>query len=488
MSVMVFFPVLGALMQTWSPRPAFSRWAALIASLVSSMSGLILVVGIHLGWAENPTKTVIPWMSSYSMNYALTVDGMNSLVVLLICVVFPLIIITEWYRSNARRGLHATLLLLQTSVLGAICAQDLFLVFFFWVLIGLPAYFLVGIWGGEEREKAAFKQIVISSISNAFVFLGILLIYYALDPHTFLIESISSAKLAETRFSLFNRELPVQEISFALIAVGLALRAPIWPFHGWFKQVALQVPSTLFVALHLAGLPIALTLFTRLGYTLFPNLIPDVAMGIIVLGVVNLSMAVFSMLAEKDFRGILSYLSLAYSGMILLGIGTASSPGMVGASFQIFSIGLGISGLGFVAEFLHHRRRSYDVDQYGALIRKVPFLGVICAIFIASVLGIPGLVGFVGNSLLFIGQFAIHPFLVLGVSVLFIMMTGFLFQTYRKLFLGADTAGEKMEPFTLREAAYFFPLVVAMILVGVIPGPLVEIVRPTVVSLLQAMR
>lgn len=486
MTAMIFLPALGAFVQAWSPRPVLSRWVALTASLLSSVFGYLIVAGLHLKWVENPMKIVVPWMSSYSMNYAVALDGLNSLPVLLVCTVFPLLIVSEWHRTNARRGLHGMVLLLQTAILGALCSQDLFLMFFFWVLITLPSYFLVVIWGGDKREPAAFKQIVVASVANAFVFLGVLLIYYALDPHTFLIEEILPAKLADKTFVLFNGDLPVQPVALALIAFGLALRAPIWPFQGWFKQVSLEVPSTIFVALHLAGVPVAITLFARLGYTLFPDLIAEMSQGLIALGMANLAIAVFSILAEKDIRGILAYLAQAFAGMAILGLGAYSSVGMVGSAFQLLGLGLGIAGLGFVAEFLHHRRKSYDVDSYGALIKKFPLLGVIAAIYIASILGIPGLVGFVGSSLLFIGQFSIHPFLVVGASFVLILLTGFLFQTYRKLFLGVDQPGEVMAPVTFREAAYFFPLVLLMVLAGVMPEPLLEIVRPTVNLLLQA--
>lgn len=484
---MIFVPLVGALFQAVSSNSVWTRFSALIASLVSAVGGIVLILGMHLDWIPNPLREVLPWMKSYSMNYAVSVDGANALMVLAISFVFPLLIVVEWHRKNARRGLHALFLILQGAALGAVCAQDLFLLFFAWVMMSLPMYFLVGIYGYENREKAAFKQIGVSSVANALFFIGILLVYYAMEPHTFLIEDMLNGKLVDKKFTLIGHEFAIQPVAILLLSLGLALRAAVWPFQGWLKQVSVQVPATVMVALQVVSAPLALTIFIRLTYTLFPNLVSDLSTPLLILGMVNLGMAAVSMLAEKDLRGILSYLSQFGIGIVLLGVGTVSSSGMVGSAFFIFSLTLGIAGLGLVTEFLHHRKDSYDIDQYGGLIRRIPFIGITAAVFVACLMGVPGVVGFVGLSLVFIGQFSIQPLLVVGALFFLLLVTGFLFRVYRKIFLGDDHDDARLTQPTWREVAYFLPLLLVVLSLGVMPEFLVEIVRPTLVGFLQVV-
>jgi NADH-quinone oxidoreductase subunit M len=482
---MIFIPLIGALFQTISSNAIWTRLSAVITSLISAIGGVVLVVGMHLDWIPNPLKELIPWMKSYSMNYAVTVDGANALMVLAISFIFPLLIIVEWHRKNARRGLHALFLILQAGALGATCAQDFFLLFFAWVLISLPMYFLVAIFGYENREKAAFKQIGVSSVANGLLFMGVLLVYYAMDPHSFLIEDMMGGRLIDKKFMLIGHEFLIQPVALVLLGLGLALRSAVWPFQGWFKQVAVAVPATVMVALQTVSAPLALTIFIRLSYTLFPNLISDLSPYLIALGMLNLGMSAISMLAEKDLRGVFSYLSQFSVGIVLLGVGTVSSSGMVGAVFFIFSMTLGIAGLGLVAEFLYHRKASYDMNEYGGLIRRIPFIAVAAAIFVACAMGVPGFVGFVGLALVFIGQFSAEPLLAVSSLVFLLLMTGFLFRVYRKVFLGDDHDDARLTTPTGREIAYFLPLLFVVVIVGVLPEFLVEIVRPTLVGFLQ---
>jgi len=482
---MIFVPMIGALFQALSSNKLWTRMSALITSLVSSLVGIILVVGMHLDWVPNPLKEITPWMKSYSMNYAVSIDGANALMVLAVSLIFPLLIIVEWHRKNARRGLHALFLILQAGALGAACAQDLFLLFFAWVLISLPMYFLVGIYGDANREKAAFKQVGVSCVANGLFFIGVLLVYYAMDPHTFLMEDMMGGKLIDKKFMLVGHEFLIQSAALLLLGLGLALRGAIWPFQGWFKQVSVAVPATVMVALQVVSAPLALTLFMRLTYTLFPNLISELSTFLIALGMLNLGMSALSIMAEKDMRGILSYLSQFSIGMVLLGMGTVTSSGMVGAVFYIFSMTLGIAGLGLVTEFLHHRKDSYDIDQYGGLIRRIPFIGVTAAIFMACVMGVPGVVGFVGLALVFIGQFSIQPLLVVGALLFSLIVTACLFRVFRKVFLGVEHDDARLKGPSGREVAYFLPLLLVVVGVGLLPEFLVEIVRPTLVGFLQ---
>ena len=188
-SLMVFLPFLGALAQAVLPTPS-SRWVTLAASLGSSIFAVALVATMQAATSDLQATETLPWVGAYAISYEMGIDGLNALLVLLVAIIFPLLVAAEWNQKMGVRGFHALLLVLQTALLGTVCAQDFFLLFFFWSLAALPFYFLIGIWGGEHRESAAFRSTVAAAIGNAFFFAALVLVYYSIEPHTFSLLSL----------------------------------------------------------------------------------------------------------------------------------------------------------------------------------------------------------------------------------------------------------------------------------------------------------
>ena len=259
----VILPLLGGLLQAFVPSVkgastgAVAKWIALLSSLAASFFGIALVLSMQ---ALNPdlqfTET-LPWVGSYAISYDMGIDGLNALLILLVSIVFPVLIAYEWNQKIATRGMHGLFLILQASFFGAVCAQDLFLLFFFWGMSAFPLYFLIGIWGGDGREVAAFRFMIAASVGGALMFGAMILIYHSVDPHTFLIRELSRGQLTGKTFPLLGREYSLPGVAFALIAIGLAFRGPIWPFQGWFTRVAKEAPSTVFVAASAVSMPVA---------------------------------------------------------------------------------------------------------------------------------------------------------------------------------------------------------------------------------------
>lgn len=478
--ILVFAPAFGALLQTLSPRPAFSRTLAILASLVSALAAILLFIQMDAG-GESP-KFVVAWMRSYSIHFALGVDGLNLLPMLVTAIVFPFLLISEWDRKFGRRGIHALLLLLECSILGALCAGDLFLLLFFFTLSPIPLYFLASIWGDEGRETSAFRMISVSFVAGASLFFGVLLIYHVVDPHTFLIDDLAG-RLSGKTTEIFGMTVNLQHIAFPLIVFGLAMRAPFWPFQGWFRKFMLKVPTTVGVAALLAGFPVALTVFTRIGFVLFPETMKahlDIWIGI---GIANLVFGALSLLQETDLRGILVSLSTIFVGFSLLGIGTAHPTGIVGSQFMIFSAMIALAVWGFVSEILRHRTRTYAISETRGVLRSLPDLGSATLISLACAVGIPGTAGFISFALLYMGCFNYHPGIVVASLIVSVIVTGFLVQVYRHIFLG-EKISEKYPKLGFRERLLLIPLVGIAVIVGFFPSPLVEIVRATITKVL----
>ncbi len=497
-SLMVFLPFLGALAQAVLPTPS-SRWVTLAASLGSSIFAVALVATMQAATSDLQATETLPWVGAYAISYEMGIDGLNALLVLLVAIIFPLLVAAEWNQKMGVRGFHALLLVLQTALLGTVCAQDFFLLFFFWSLAALPFYFLIGIWGGEHRESAAFRSTVAAAIGNAFFFAALVLVYYSIEPHTFSLHELAGGKLAGKNFSFMGHDLPVPAIAFCLMGVGLALRTPIWPFHGWFTEVAEEAPSTVFVALAGIAVPVSAYIFIRVCYSLFPETVAQCANGIVIVGVVNLVIGGICAVAQRSLKLLLAYICLSEIGLVLIGIGSLSAIGVVGAIYQVLALGLGVAGFGLCAGIMSDRTgqtcflKPGDVREsekgFGGIAAQAPGMAVVAGVVVASLLGFPGMTGFVGHSLLMIGSYSVHPTAVLLSGAAFLLATYYLFTMYRYVFFGKTSEGSKaFTDLSLWETAYLLPLVGCILVFGIYPKPLLELVRPTVLTLLSTVK
>ncbi len=488
-SIMVFTPLVGAIIQGLFPgsRGALSRWLSLALSALSAAIAAFLVLSLQASTPGLQATDALPWIGSYAINYDLGIDGVNALLVLLISIVFPVLIATEWPRNPGVRGIHGLFLLLQTALLGAVCSQDLFLQFFFWTMALFPIYFLIGIWGGESREKAALYSVVSGSIGNALFFAALVLIYYSAEPHTFSVAALSGGKLSGKTFELLGQQFSVSYTAFLLIAFGLALRVPVWPLHAWFTRVAVEAPSSVFVAVAAAVVPTGCYIFVKLGYSLFPDVMTAFATPVMVVGTLNLVLGAVCLVAEKNIRLLPAWFCLSEVGFILVGSGSLSGPGVLGAVFQQLVVGLGLAGFGLFAGIVCERSQATNF-RLGGVIAKAPHLGIVAGIVIASLLGFPGLGGFVGHSLLILGSYAVLPVAVVLAGLAVLIATYSLFTMYHKIFFGreGEAVATGFGDLNLREKAYLLPLIAALIVCGVYPKPLLELARPTVQALIAA--
>ncbi|MGK5083589.1 NADH-quinone oxidoreductase subunit M [Bdellovibrionota bacterium FG-1] len=501
-TLMVFLPLVGALFQAllpkvrgWSDSAAVGRWTALAASVGSSVCALALVISMQGSTPELQATETLPWVGSYAISYEMGVDGLNAIMVLLVALIFPVLIAYEWNQKTGVRGVHGLFLVLQTAFFGAVCAQDLFLLFFFWSLSALPFYFLIGIWGGEKRETAGFRYMVAASLGNALLFAMLILVYYAIDPHGFSIHALAGGRLNGKTFEMLGHELSVPGVAFGLTCVGLALRAPIWPLHGWFSQTAEEASPSVFVALSAVTVPVAAYIFVRLCYSLFPETMVASAHWVVVIGVVNLLMGGICAVAQRRLNLLLAYITMSGVGFILIGFGSLSPAGVVGAVYEQLVLGLGLAGFGVFAGLITERlgHSMFLTDQgeraLGGIVARSPSLALVAGVFIASLLGFPGLGGFVGGALLTIGSYSVHPMTIFPTGAAFLMANYCLFTMYRCVFFGKiGAAVEEFSDLSLRERAYLMPLVVGLLLFGLYPKPLLELVRPTVLTLLSAVK
>jgi len=495
-SWMIALPFIGALIQIFLSPRSLARWSALLTSLASSAFAFVLVFRMNPSTPGFQAKESAPWIGSFTISYDVGMDGLSLLPIVLIGLVFPLLIVAEWNQKKGVRGIQGLLLLLQTAFFGIVCSRDLFLLFFFWTLSAVPFYFLLSIWGDKEREKVAFRYMITSAFGNALFFIGIILIYFSMNPQTFsMAQDLIGDKLAVSEYRIFNGSVSGPALAYLLLLAGLALRIPIWPAHGWFSLMATQVPTSVAVAFCGVFVPVGIYVFTRISFTLFPGALFDYSQIIMILGVVNAVAGSLCAISQRELRLFIAYLCIAQVGFILMGVASLDGAGLIGAIFQGMTVGLGLTGLGLFSGLLKDRTggsvflSKKGLPEVGGLAHPAPLMALLTGVIFASILGIPGLGGFIGQSFIMMGGFSHHPeaVLIMGGSIL--ILTYGLFSVYRNIFLGSGTSVDKESTdLSWRERMYFFPIVAALLLLGVYPNPLLALVKPTALTLLSIVK
>lgn len=482
-------PFLGALAQGFFPSPQ-SRWLAFFSSLVSSCLGIGLVTQL-VSHSDEPSVSY-PWIHSYDIFYHLGLDGLNALLVLLISLIFPILIATEWKRAFGLRGLHALFLILQTCLLGCLFAQDLFLQFFFLGITSFPLYFLIGIWGGKNREMAAFQFFITSLLGFLVCMIALIFIYYAVEPHGFSLKNWKPESLLDKNIQLGGGSLSVSSLTFFFMIFGLlVLKAPVWPLHTWFYTFIHEAPASVSIALGSALLPVVLFIFMKTSFLLFPEKIALYQPWLMGVGLVNLLMGSLGALAQRQLTGVLAFTGLSQVGWVLIGMASAREIGVVGAFYQLFVAGLSFASLGLVEGMLRERTQdSAFLDEkrqkkWGGLVHSIPLLACFAGTALLANLGLPGMGSFISQAFILMGSFEWQPLLLPLIALFFLFLATCFFTLYPQLFLGEPkNSPPSLQDATFREKASFIPILLALIFLGCYPKPWLEILRPAVLKLL----
>ncbi len=497
-SLTIGIPFVGSLVEVFirSDKSSFLvfKWFALITSLMASLIGIFLVMSMSKGVPGLQVNEIFSWIGSYAISYDVGLDGFNAPLILLIAVVFPLLIVFEWNRERGSKGIFGLFLLLQSCFFGVIFAQDLFLSFFFWSFSALPLYFLLAIWGGGEREKAAFRFLMTASIGNVFLFLSLILIYYSVEPHTFSIKELLGGRIIG-EFEILGESCFLSLTAFVFMILGISFRIPIWPLHGWFTFLATQAPASVFVIFAGILTPVGLYLLSKFSFSLFPVEFMEWSKVILTVGALNVVFGSIISVAQRELRLLMAYLTLAQCGVILIGFGSLDSAGVVGGVYQLLVIGLGLSGFGlFIGAVRSRKGHSAFLNEegesnFGGWIGSAPVLALVTSLLMASLVGLPGLGGFVGQSLTMMGSFSVSPVTVLIVLSGVLVMTFALFAVFRNVFLGQPKDKENLAvDLSMREKSLLMPIVGCLLFLGILPKPLLDLVRPSILTLLSLMK
>jgi len=500
LSIMLFLPAVGiiiiALMNNDRQAKLIRATATLFAILVFAASLLVLLqFNWHLPGIQLQEKT--PWINTLNINYYLGVDGLSVPLVLLTTLLSLLSIIYSWRIQERIKEYMIFFLLLEVGMLGVFCSLDFFLFYIFWEVSLVPMYFIIGIWGGPRRQYAAIKFFIYTLIGSLAMLLAILGLYFASSPHTF--DMIALAR----QNPVAGAGLKAALIFWGLF-LGFAIKVPMFPFHTWLPDAHVEAPTAGSVILAGVLLKMGTYGFIRVSLPILPDTCRQFAIWIAILALISIIYGALVAMAQNDLKKMIAYSSVNHMGYVMLGVAAAvvfvrpdaSAASLLasrvtalnGAVLQMFAHGIITGALFFLVGVIYDRAHIREIDGFGGLAKQMPVYAGIMMLACFASLGLPGLIGFVAEFMVFLGAFGSFK-LITGLAVLGVVITAAYFLwTIQRIFLGElNPQWAALPDMDAGELIATVPLAAIMLIFGLYPDPIVRIINTATSALVNHM-
>lgn len=516
LSFILFFPVLAAIVVLWIPKEKLKtiRWTAFGMSLVPFILTVYLWTQFKSGQAGFQFQEQYSWYAALHSSLHVGVDGLSLTMVLLTTLLMPLALLASYTITERLKAYFMLFLFLETGMLGVFMALDLLIFFVFWEVGLVPMYFLINLWGSEKGERELWKGIKVQSRNYAslkFIIytmggsLGLLLAVQLLGVlfNSYDLQSLYAnwAALDPTRpmlhfFNLTISVSTVKTIAFWAFVIAFAVKVPIWPFHTWLPDAHTEAPTP--GSMILAGVLLKLGAygFLRLVLPFYPGESSRYAGWLAFLAVMAIVFGAFAAYGQKDFKRLVAYSSVNHMGFVVLGIAAAAKAtgtlnatiALNGAVLQMFNHGLSAAGMFFLVGVIYERTHTRDLNDFGGLFPLVPIYGGILIFTSMASLGLPGLNGFVSEFLVVRGSWPVLT-LFTAIAMIGLLFTGaYILKGIKSVLHGPINehwaAGEHLlKEINLRETFVIAPLMVLMLVIGVYPAWILDVVNKAMMML-----
>ncbi len=491
-TAMVFAPLVGVAIMMVIPESDedLHKGIALLSTVVSAVVGILLLGNFDYGRSQMMQFGVDePWINVINARYTVGVDGVSLPLVALTLLVVPLVIVYSWHHipapGNAKAFLMLTLVL-HTGMLGTFVAQDLVLFFVFFEVVLLPMYFMIGVWGAEDRLYAAIKFFLFTLFGSAFMLVSFLALYWLTGSATF-----DMVELAE-RVQSEGLTAQEQTLLFGGMFLGFGIKVPMFPFHTWLPDAHTQAPTQGSVILAAVLLKLGTYGFVRIALPILPEGAHAWAPWIGLLAVIGIIYGAFGCLAQTDMKRLIAFSSLAHMGYEKLGIATLTDFGINAAIFGMVAHGLITGLLFFIAGSVKERYHTLEIKRLGGLLIQAPRMGWILGITTMASLGLPGLAGFWGEFPAILASWNPAPGLNQGVfrtymvvaAVGTVLAAGYLLWMLQRTAFGTPTEEFADDPHihdtVMTEWIAWVPMLILIVVLGFVPSLIFDVTNAPV--------
>jgi NADH-quinone oxidoreductase subunit M len=453
---------------------------------------LEFVVSIGLWWVVAPGEAGfravvdLPWIRTWGIRFAVGVDGISVMLILLTTFIMPLVVLGGWTSVRTKlHAYHALMLILTSGMLGVFMARDLFLFYVMWEVMLVPMYFIVGIWGGARRLYAALKFFLFTMVGSLLMLVAILYLgIKAGDPATgipnFAFDQIFAAAAQPTsanalQLPWLGLSISTKTILFLAFFGAFAVKVPMFPFHTWLPDAHVEAPTAGSVILASIMLKLGTYGFIRLAIPLFPAaaMNPPMRTAIIALAVIGVIYGSLVAMVQPDFKKLVAYSSVAHLGMVMLGLFALTRESVQGAMMVMIGHGLSTGALFLLIGMIYERKHSREIAAYGGIAKVVPVFATMLTIVALSSIGLPGTNGFVSEFLVLVGSFKTYPYMTTISALGVILAAAYLLWALQRIIYNPldKPANEHLTDLNWREIGLLVPVLFAILWLGLYPKP-----------------
>jgi NADH-quinone oxidoreductase subunit M len=500
LTVGTFLPLVGVLIMLFIPKTdeVLSKSVAIATAAATLAVGVFTLVKFDYGQAEKMQFAAdAEWISVIKSSYLIGIDGISLPLYFLSMVITLLVMIYSWNHvpspGNAK-AFFILMLVLQTGMAGTFIARDLVLFFVFFELVLLPMYFMIGVWGGENRQYASLKFFLYTMFGSALMLVAFLALFFKTGAESFSIPYLieEGAKISK------NTQIWI----FAGMFIGFAVKVPMFPFHTWLPDAHTQAPTQGSVILAAILLKLGTYGFVRIAIPILPAAAKEWAPWIGLLAVIGIIYGALGCLAQTDMKRLIAFSSVAHMGYVMLGISTLTDFGLNAAMFGMVAHGLITGMLFFIAGSVKERYHTLEISRLSGMLVQMPKLGWILGFSAMASLGLPGLAGFWGEFPAILSAYQPADGLPVGVFRTYMVIAAigtvfaaaYLLWLYQRTAFGEPTAefaaghghDEDIHDVNKFEWIAWTPLLIAIVVFGVYPQLMFKILDPAVGVTLKA--
>jgi len=500
LSWMTFFPVIGAAVIAFIP----SEKKEIIKTTAAAAAAVPLILAVQLFINFDRAATGFQfvehytWIKSFNIEYFMGIDGLSVPMMLLTALLSFICIIASWKIDKSVKGYFSLFLILEAGMFGVFCALDFFLFYVFWEVMLLPMYFLIGIWGGPRREYAAIKFFLYTLAGSVLMLLAMIALYLnTIDPetggHTFNMLHMMDQANHNTWLQAAN----IRHLIWFGLFIGFAIKIPAFPFHTWLPDAHVEAPTA--VSVILAGVLLKMGTYgiLRISYPILPDQAQWFAYAMVVMGAINILYGAYCAMAQSDMKKLVAYSSVSHMGYVMLGMGAAAKIGLGlpaaqaalnGAVFQMFAHGTITAMMFLCVGVIYDRAHHRNIDGFGGLGMQMPIYFSVFSFALFAALGLPGLNGFIGEAMIFMGTFAAFKTVAMVSALGIIIGAAYVLWMLQRVFLGPkNDKYDDLPDISARELFTLVPIGILVILLGVYPMPVLNLMKVSMTELIKAV-
>lgn len=479
LTIVLVLPLVSALLITFIP----SKSTELIKRAAFSATLLIAIVSIFLATGFDKSITGMQyvqsnaWIAAFNINFAVGIDGISLVLILLSTILVPIVILATWHESDfgrwSSKSFYILILVLETLMIGVFAATDLFLFYVFFEAMLIPIYFLIGGYGTGNKSAAAVKFLLYSLFGGLLMLASVIGIYVIAGNQI-------GATFDLTQLATLQIDSKTQNLLFLGFFVAFAIKAPLWPFHTWLPDAAkAATPGTSVLLLGVLD-KVGTYGMIRFCIALFPDASKTFTPLIITLSVISIIYGAFMAIGQKDIKGLIAFTSISHFGFITMGIFAMTTQGMSGANLYMVNHGFSTAALFLVAGWMMMRRGSSTIADFGGLQRVTPVMAWTFFIAGMSGLALPGLSSFVSEFLVLVGTYTRYPVAAVIGTLGIVLAALYILIPIQKALHGPTTTGnENLKDLSLQEKIAIAPVILIIVVMGFYPKPVLDLINPT---------